>query len=173
MSWIAASLWGVYTCALDRSTGCGDNGCLLCQYNPSRLCKRNIKSKYLIDDPLKAKCNAALRVELVDEANNCVAEGLPAGMQLECLVMNGEKYKEICPDNTLLSHAQLRTCIISHHTRALLRREGGSDDQLRCFLQLEVCQRRARCARCNALSIHVRHRSLGFLSAFHARVTIQ
>lgn len=52
-------------------------------------------------------------------------------------VLNGEKYKEICPDNTLLSHMQLHTCVISHHTKALLKREGGSDDQLRCFLQLE------------------------------------
>lgn len=36
-----------------RSTGCGETGCLLCQYNPSRLCKRNLKAKYLIDDHLK------------------------------------------------------------------------------------------------------------------------
>mmetsp|Transcript_29342 Transcript_29342/g.64952 ORF Transcript_29342/g.64952 Transcript_29342/m.64952 type:complete len:729 (+) Transcript_29342:226-2412(+) len=120
-----------------QSTGCGESGCLLCQYNPSRLCKRNLKNKYLIDDHLKAKCTAPLRVELVDETGACVSEGLPPGMQLEIHVLNGEKYKEICPDNTLLSHQQLRTCIISHHTKALLRREGGSDDQLRCFLQLE------------------------------------
>jgi hypothetical protein len=53
------------------------------------------------------------------------------------LVLNGEKYKEVCPDNTLLSAAALRSCIISHHTRALLRREGGPDDALRCFLGLE------------------------------------
>lgn len=52
-------------------------------------------------------------------------------------VLNGEKYREICPDNTLLSHAQLKSCVISHHTKALLRRDGGSDDQLRCFLTLE------------------------------------
>ncbi len=114
---------------------------MLCQYNPSRLCKRNIKPKYLIDDHIKAKCGAPLRVELVDENQACVVEGLPVGMQLECHVLNGEKYKEICPENNLLSHAQLRTCIISHHTKALLKRDGGSDDQLRCFLQLEVRER--------------------------------
>ena len=34
----------------------------MCQYNPSRLCKRNLKNKYLIDDHLKAKCGAPLRV---------------------------------------------------------------------------------------------------------------
>lgn len=66
-----------------RSTGCGETGCTLCQYNPSRLCKRNLKNKYLIDDHLRAKCNASLRVELIDESGNSVTEGLPAGMQLE------------------------------------------------------------------------------------------
>lgn len=120
-----------------QSTGCGEIGCLICQYNPSRLCKQNLKSKYLIDDHLKAKCGASLRVELVDENGACVSEGLPHGAQLEVSVLNGEKYKEVCPDNTLLSHLHLRTCVISHHQRALLKKEGGSDDQLRCFLQLE------------------------------------
>lgn len=51
-------------------------------------------------------------------------------------VLNGEKYREICPDNTLLSHSQLKTCVIAHHTKALLRRDGAGDDQLRCFLQV-------------------------------------
>jgi hypothetical protein len=55
-------------------------------------------------------------------------------------VLNGEKYKEICPDNTLISNANLLACVISHHQKALLKREGGSDDQLRCFLQLEQGQ---------------------------------
>ena len=55
----------------------------MCQYNPSRLCKKNLKAKYLIDDHLRAKCNAPLRVELVDESGQCVSEGLPQGVQLE------------------------------------------------------------------------------------------
>lgn len=37
-----------------QSTGCGEPGCMLCQYNPSRLCKRNLKTKYLIDDHLRS-----------------------------------------------------------------------------------------------------------------------
>lgn len=47
-----------------RSSGCGDGACVLCQYNPSRICKRNLKQKYLIDDHLRAKCGAGLRVEV-------------------------------------------------------------------------------------------------------------
>ncbi|KAG2438687.1 hypothetical protein HXX76_005233 [Chlamydomonas incerta] len=120
-----------------QSTGCGDTNCILCQYNPSRLCTRNVKQKYLIDDHLKAKCSAPLRVELVDDQGNCHTEGLPQGVQLEMHVLNGEKYKELCPDNTLLSIGAIKNCIISHHTKALLRREGMSDDQLRVYLPLE------------------------------------
>ncbi|KAG2445358.1 hypothetical protein HYH02_008823 [Chlamydomonas schloesseri] len=120
-----------------QSTGCGDTNCILCQYNPSRLCTRNVKQKYLIDDHLKAKCSAPLRVELVDDQGNCHTEGLPQGVQLELHVLNGEKYKELCPDNTLLSIGAIKNCIISHHVKALLRREGMSDDQLRVYLPLE------------------------------------
>lgn len=65
-----------------RSSGCGDNGCSLCQYNPSRICKRNLKQKYLIDDHLRAKCGAGLRVEVVDENGQCVSEPVP-DMELE------------------------------------------------------------------------------------------
>ncbi|GLC55265.1 PSII 6.1 kDa protein [Pleodorina starrii] len=119
------------------STGCGDTNCQLCMYNPSRLCTRNVKQKYLIDDHLKAKCGAPLRVELVDDTGACHTEGLPPGVQLEMHVLNGEKYKELCPDNTLLTVSSIKSCIISHQTKALLRREGMADDQLKVYLPLE------------------------------------
>jgi hypothetical protein len=67
---------------LRRSSGCGDGACGLCQYNPSRICKRNLKNKYLIDDHLKAKCGAGLRVEVVDESGQCVND-ISADMELE------------------------------------------------------------------------------------------
>ncbi|EFJ53210.1 hypothetical protein VOLCADRAFT_115791 [Volvox carteri f. nagariensis] len=120
-----------------QSTGCGDQTCVLCQYNPSRLCTRNVKSKYLIDDYLKAKCGAQLRVELVDDTGACHTEGLPAGVRLELHMLNGEKYKELCPDNTLLSTNTLKSCVINYHTKALLKRDGMSDTDLQVFLPLE------------------------------------
>lgn len=55
-------------------------------------------------------------------------------------MLNGEKYKELCPDNTLLSVIAIRSCIISHHQRALLRRDGMADTELHVFLPLEVRQ---------------------------------
>ena len=56
------------------SSGCGDAGCALCQFNPSRICKRNLKQKYLIDDTLRAKCGAELRAE-VRRPGRCVRAG--------------------------------------------------------------------------------------------------
>ena len=67
---------------LCRSSGCGDGTCQLCQFNPSRICKRNLKQKYLIDDHLRAKCGAGLRVEVVDENGQCMTDPLP-DMELE------------------------------------------------------------------------------------------
>ncbi|GBF93537.1 hypothetical protein Rsub_06257 [Raphidocelis subcapitata] len=108
-----------------QSSGCGDPGCALCQYNPSRICKRNLKQKYLIDDHLRAKCGAALRIEVVDESGQCVGDAMPE-LQLEIQVLNGEKYRELCPDNMLLSTMQLRSCVLApQQKKPLLKREGG------------------------------------------------
>jgi hypothetical protein len=56
-------------------------------------------------------------------------------------VLNGEKYKEVCPDNTLLNNAQLRGCIIQpNHKKPLLKRESamGVAEDTRIFLTVEV-----------------------------------
>jgi hypothetical protein len=45
-----------------------------------------LKQKYLIDDHLRAKCGAGLRVEVVDENGQCVAEPVP-DMELEVRVV--------------------------------------------------------------------------------------
>jgi len=121
------------------SSGCGDQNCRLCQYNPSRICKRNLKQKYLIDDHLRAKCNAGLRVEIVDDTGACIDENLQ-GVQLEVHVLNGDKYREVCPDNTLLNTMQLRSCIIQpQQKKPLLKRENnaGITEDFRIFLQPE------------------------------------
>lgn len=56
-------------------------------------------------------------------------------------MLNGEKYKEVCPDNTLLNSMQLRGCIIQpNHKKPLLKRETamGLAEELRIFLPVEV-----------------------------------
>ena len=129
-----------------QSSGCGDAGCGLCQFNPSRVCTRNLKQKYLIDDALRAKCGAPLRVELVDAAgrrrrleNGGSGGGggggggsvLPRGARLEACVLNGERYRELCPDGVgggavgPLSAAALASCILAPQNpkKPLLKRE--------------------------------------------------
>lgn len=56
-------------------------------------------------------------------------------------VLNGERYKEVCPENTLLNSAQLRSCIISPlQKKPLLKRENalGVTEDIRIFLPVEV-----------------------------------
>lgn len=55
-----------------RALGCLDPQCALCQHNPNRRCVVNFDRKYLVNDLLKAKCGALIRIELVDRTT-----GLP------------------------------------------------------------------------------------------------
>ena len=59
-----------------RALGCLRPQCTLCQHNPSRRCSVNFDRKYLVNDPLKAKCSALIRIELIDRNTGLVlAEG--------------------------------------------------------------------------------------------------
>lgn len=57
-----------------RSLGCLDPQCVLCEHNPNRRCNVNFAPKYLVNDILKAKCEAPIRVEIIDRAT-----GVPLG----------------------------------------------------------------------------------------------
>lgn len=47
---------------------------MLCEHNPHRRCNVNFAPKYLVNDVLKAKCEAPIRVEIIDRAT-----GVPLG----------------------------------------------------------------------------------------------
>lgn len=57
-----------------RSLGCLDPQCVLCEHNPHRRCNVNFAPKYLVNDILKAKCEAPIRVEIIDRGT-----GVPLG----------------------------------------------------------------------------------------------
>ena len=57
-----------------RSLGCLDPQCVLCEHNPHRRCNVNFAPKYLVNDVLKAKCEAPIRVEIIDRST-----GVPVG----------------------------------------------------------------------------------------------
>ena len=51
---------------------------MLCEHNPHRRCSVNFAPKYLVNDVLKAKCDANIRVELIDRATGQpIQEDLP------------------------------------------------------------------------------------------------
>lgn len=60
-----------------RATGCALADCHLCRNNPSRKCEANIRAMLCENDPLKAKCGAELRAELLD-ANGELASKDPS-----------------------------------------------------------------------------------------------
>jgi hypothetical protein len=50
---------------------------VLCEHNPHRRCNVNFAPKYLVNDVLKAKCDAPIRVEIIDRQT-----GVPLGEDL-------------------------------------------------------------------------------------------
>ena len=76
-----------------RSLGCLDLQCVLCEHNPSRRCSVNFASKYLVNDTLLAKCDAPIRVEVIDRTTGIpIHENIP-GVSLELCILDGNAYE--------------------------------------------------------------------------------
>ena len=71
---VGARPYTSWVALLCRSLGCLDPQCVLCEHNPHRRCNVNFAPKYLVNDVLKAKCEAPIRVEIIDRAT-----GVPLG----------------------------------------------------------------------------------------------
>ena len=68
--------------------------CKLCKHNPSRRCAVNFDKKYLVNDILKAKCQAVIRVEIVERATNQPVEdaSLRDDIILQMAILDGNTY---------------------------------------------------------------------------------
>jgi hypothetical protein len=68
--------------------------CKLCKHNPSRRCAVNFDKKYLVNDVLKAKCQAVIRVEIVERTTNQPIESseLREDMTLQMAILDGNTY---------------------------------------------------------------------------------
>lgn len=77
-----------HTC---RALGCVNADCGLCKHNPAKRCPHDdfLQPKYLIGDPLVARCGATVCVELYDTATGAVLETLPENVSAEFFVVNG------------------------------------------------------------------------------------
>lgn len=111
-----------------RSLGCLDPHCALCEHNPRRRCSVNFAPKYLVNDVLRAKCDAAIRVEVIDRAT-----GLPAsaadlrGVALEVCVLDGNAYDARCVESGAEREGDLEACALLLNNRGapLLAFGGG------------------------------------------------
>lgn len=92
-----------------RAFGCLDPQCELCQHSSARRCTSNFDRKYLVSDALKAKCGAAIRVELIDTKTGQSPAACPQQIRLDMVVIDGtqyDKYVEANP-NQASSAAQI------------------------------------------------------------------
>ena len=93
---------------LCRSLGCLDPQCVLCEHNPHRRCNVNFAPKYLVNDILKAKCEAPIRVEIIDRATGVpLGEDIP-DVQLEVSQWNSNP--NACSMRYCASHHKLCSC---------------------------------------------------------------
>eukprot|EP00775_Hariotina_reticulata_P010151 gene10151-10309_t len=104
--------------------GCRDATCSLCQFNPGRACERNFHKKYLVGDVLKARCGAAIRVELVDTRgrriadsafSNCEYEAADGSeflqiMELRAVLVDGAAFKDRGGESRQLTDEEFRAC---------------------------------------------------------------
>ena len=112
----------------NSSLGCLDPHCALCEHNPRRRCSVNFAPKYLVNDVLRAKCDAAIRVEVIDRAT-----GLPAspsdlqGVALEVCVLDGNAYDARCVESGAEREGDLDACALLLNNRGapLLAFGGG------------------------------------------------
>ena len=65
---------------------------MLCEHNPHRRCNVNFAPKYLVNDVLKAKCDAPIRVEIIDRQT-----GVPLGEDI------ADVHLEVSLTDTLMS----------------------------------------------------------------------
>lgn len=92
------------------SLGCLDPQCVLCEHNPHRRCNVNFAPKYLVNDILKAKCEAPIRVEIIDRSTGVpVGEDIPE-VHLEMCILDGNAYDAKCLEAGAERDDDLDTC---------------------------------------------------------------
>eukprot|EP00803_Ostreobium_quekettii_P007979 evm.model.scf_324.1 EVM.evm.TU.scf_324.1 scf_324:1593-3902(+) len=108
--------------------GCTDMQCALCQHNPHRRCRVNFDRKYLVQDTLRAKCNATIRVELIDRATGQLFEEEMPELQIEMDILDGNQYDQRFLDGKPESDSgDLASCslLMNNKNQPLLVSMGG------------------------------------------------
>lgn len=121
------------------SLGCLDPQCVLCEHNPQRRCNVNFAPKYLVGDILRAKCNAPIRVEVIDQATGFpVGEDMP-NLSLQIAILDGNAYDARCLDGKLKQDLNFNSCtlLLNNRDTPLLGTGGGAshDDSSRVIVK--------------------------------------
>ena len=101
-----------------RSLGCLDPQCVLCEHNPHRRCNVNFAPKYLVNDVLKAKCDAPIRVEIIDRQT-----GVPLGEDIADVHLEVTLTDLISVPYSRLPHTDMKQkamMLLLQHKRTLL-----------------------------------------------------
>lgn len=111
-----------------RNMGCLDEKCVLCEHNPKRRCSINFCGKYLVNDPLRARCGSQIRLELVDGEGNVFTDAIP-GLKLEICVLDGNSYVSSCYSSREDEREKLEKSMLLSNKRghALLVPLAGTD----------------------------------------------
>ncbi|KAL4859186.1 putative aldo-keto reductase 2 [Chlorella vulgaris] len=119
------------------SLGCLDAQCVLCEHNPHRRCSVNFSPKYLVNDVLKAKCDAPIRVELIDRATGQpIQEDLP---DLMC-VLDGNAYDAKVTEAGEERDEDLEACalLLNNKAQALLQTGPGATHNANSKVQMSL-----------------------------------
>ena len=109
-----------------RSLGCLDPQCVLCEHNPHRRCNVNFAPKYLVNDILKAKCDAPIRVEIIDRAT-----GIPLGEDIKDVQL------EVRQRLGRLAIVAVQVVVPALRQRSAAR--GGAGPGLECWQAMVAC----------------------------------
>ncbi|KAK9806750.1 hypothetical protein WJX72_001396 [[Myrmecia] bisecta] len=121
--------------------GCLDSECPLCAQNPLRRCEGNFAQKYLAGDILKAKCGAAIRVEVIDRNTMEPVSGEVLGkVYLEMCILDGKAYASLQDAGRENYEEDIEGCVLltNNQGKELLvpGRQGQHNDHKRVVLSL-------------------------------------
>ncbi|KAK9908084.1 hypothetical protein WJX75_002589 [Coccomyxa subellipsoidea] len=110
------------------SLGCLDPQCVLCEHNPHRRCNVNFAPKYLVNDVLKAKCDAPIRVEIIDRQTGVPLGEDIADVHLEMAILDGNAYDAKCLEAGQERDEDLEACCLLQNNKqqALLVPSGAA-----------------------------------------------
>ena len=92
---------------------------MLCEHNPNRRCCVNFAPKYLVSDFLHAKCDAPIRVEVIDRSTGQIVNTDFQGISLELCILDGNQYDLRCAEHPGedVTGAELDACCLSNNNK--------------------------------------------------------